>query len=250
MQADTDYNGYDMPAREIIRTMAVSGGLIGLLSLLFYNSLWPLPVLLIQVFMLLMKRRRDALIRKRKALLTRQFLAAGTLLGDYLKSGYSVENAVIRSTGELQEVWGEDADIVREWKEMAAGMRLNRPVEEVFSAFAERSGIEQIRDFSEIFHMVKRGGGQLGITVSAVTALLTEQFRVEDQIRTMIAAKRYEQKIMDLMPAAILLYIRISSPDLLTVLYTTIAGRIIMTVCLLLYGAAVWWAERIIDIRM
>jgi len=86
--------------------------------------------------------------------------------------------------------------------------------------------------------------------VASVTGLLTEQFAVEDQIRTMTAAKRYEQRIMDVMPVGILMYIRLTSPGLLTVMYTTWTGRLAMTVCLAMYAAAFLWAEKIIAIKV
>lgn len=197
-----------------------------------------------------LKREQKKRTQERSEQLKKEFLTGASLLGDYLKSGYSIENAIRGSVNELAEVWGEDSDIVAEWKLMEKHMSLNMSAEEAFREFGLRSGIEQVRDFAEIFSIVKRSGGRLDESVAAVTSLLSEQFAAEEQIRTMTAAKRYEQKIMNVMPAGILLYIKMSSPDLLTVMYSTWTGRLVMTACLAMYAAAYCWAEKIISIKV
>ena len=221
-----------------------------LVSLVFYDSLFALPFLLIPAEIFFLKLMRRQRIAKRKEQLKREFLTAAELLGDYLRSGYSAENALLRSEKELLTVYGEKSDIVSEWRRMAAGLQLNSTVEEVFREFGERSGIPEIRDFSEIFGIVKRGNGQLGDVISAVTGQLSEQFRAEEQIRTMLSAKRLELRIMDVIPLAILLYVRMASPDLLEVMYQGLVGRAAMTLSLAVYVFAVFLAEQILKVRV
>ncbi|MBR4768587.1 MAG: type II secretion system F family protein [Lachnospiraceae bacterium] len=220
-----------------------------LIGRIFYDSTWVGLFLAGALVIPAWKVVRKAFAERRKARLKRQFLAAVILLGDYLKTGYSVENALSQSVKELNDLYGEKSEIVSEWKEMILQLNLNRTPEETFRAFGEKSGIREIRDFADLFGIVKRSGGQLSEVVRETGAILEEQFSVEEEIRTATAARKLEQKIMDVMPAAIILYIRFSSPELLTPLYSTLFGRILMTVCLALYGFAVFWAERIIDIR-
>ena len=225
-------------------------GLLCLLSYVFYDSFLPALLAGFPAAVFYLKRVRKQRAETRQEQLKKEFLTGASLLGDYLKSGYSIENAIRGSVNELTEVWGADSDIVAEWNRMGKSMSLSMSAEEAFRDFGQRSGIEQIRDFSEIFSIVKRSGGRLDESVTAVTSLLSEQFAAEEQIRTMTAAKRYEQKIMNVMPIGILLYIKMSSPDLLSVMYQTMTGRAIMTACLGLYIAAYFWAERIITIKV
>ena len=217
---------------------------------MFYDSLLPVPLLIVPAAVSYLKMVRKRQAEQRREQLKKEFLTGASLLGDYLKSGYSIENAIRGSVNELAEVWGADSDIVAEWNRMGKHMSLSMSAEEAFRDFGQRSGIEQIRDFSEIFTIVKRSGGRLDESVAAVTSLLSEQFAAEEQIRTMTAAKRYEQKIMNVMPVGILLYIRFSSPELLSVMYRSFSGRAIMTGCLGLYILAYYWAERIISIKV
>jgi len=223
--------------------------LLGVLSFVFYDSLLPALFLWLPAFFFFAKREVRNLRDKRKEELKKEFLFAAGLLGDYLRSGYSVENAIVSSEKELLQTFGKRSDILREWKGMGTQMKLNMTAEEVFRDFARRSHIQEIRDFSEIFEVVKRSGGQLSEVINRVTDILAESFSVEEQIRTSLAAKKLEQKIMNLMPAGILLYIKVASGELLTVMYESWLGRGVMTGCLILYGAAYVWAEKILKIE-
>jgi len=68
--------------------------------------------------------------------------------------------------------------------------------------------------------------------------------------QTTRAAKKTEQRIMDLAPFAILIYVGASSPEFLAPLYGNPLGVCVMTVCLLTYAGAFLLAEKILDIRI
>ena len=71
-----------------------------------------------------------------------------------------------------------------------------------------------------------------------------------EDIKTLNASKQYEQKVMNLIPFVIIIYMNLSSPDFFMTLYTKTMGRITMTVCLLLYCLAIFLANRIMDIEV
>lgn len=52
------------------------------------------------------------------------------------------------------------------------------------------------------------------------------------------------------MPLVITLYIRLTSPEYIDVLYGNVMGIIVMTICLLIYAAAVMLAQKITDINI
>ena len=60
----------------------------------------------------------------------------------------------------------------------------------------------------------------------------------------MIAQKKLEQKVMNVMPVFLLFYLDITSPGYLDVLYHNILGVIFMTICLLGYLASILLSER------
>ena len=80
--------------------------------------------------------------------------------------------------------------------------------------------------------------------------MLGDKTDVKKEIDATIAAKKSEQTIMSLMPAGIILYLQISSPGFLDVLYGNPFGICAMTVCLGIYGTAYWLGRRIVDIEV
>ena len=56
----------------------------------------------------------------------------------------------------------------------------------------------------------------------------------------LLAAKKAEQMVMSLMPAGIIIYLKLTSPGFLSVLYGNPFGIAAMTVCLGIYGFSYW----------
>ena len=73
---------------------------------------------------------------------------------------------------------------------------------------------------------------------------------VEQEIRTILAARKYEQKVMTLVPFILFAYLQLSSPGFFDVLYHNAAGQTVMTIALALYLSACGLSARIMDIRV
>ena len=248
MQGTEDYDRYRLSVREVL----IYGGLTLLILVVlfhvFYDAAWLAFPAAVPVFLLFRKKLLKTLAEKRKKQLRREFLSAVSFMGDGLRSGYSVENAIRASVPELRNLWGDQSDMVREWNDMTKAFHLNRTVEECLADLGNRTHVPEIQDFADVFSVTKRSGGRLSEVVTDTGMILTEQFDAEEKVRTAVAARRFEQKIMDVMPAGILLYIRLTSPDLIGIMYRGLTGRLVMTACLIVYVAAVFWGERIMKI--
>ena len=61
---------------------------------------------------------------------------------------------------------------------------------------------------------------------------MTDKITIEREIKTLTAQKRFEGKIISLMPIIIILFLNIVSPAYVAGLYTTLTGRIVMTAAL------------------
>ena len=80
--------------------------------------------------------------------------------------------------------------------------------------------------------------------------VIEEKIKTEKEIQVLISARKLEQKIMNVVPFAILLYVGITSKEFFDVLYYNSAGVIIMTVCLAVYLGAVLLSRRIVNIEV
>ena len=55
---------------------------------------------------------------------------------------------------------------------------------------------------------------------------------------------------MSLMPAGIIVYLQMTSPGFLSVLYGNPFGIAAMSICLAIYAAAYWMGRKIVDIEV
>jgi len=193
---------------------------------------------------------RPQLKQKRLSVLSEQFREAIGILNGYLSAGYSVDNAFGASAGELEKLYGSRADISIEFARIFHLVQLNRQAGEILEDFASRSGIQDIRNFAEVFNIAGRTGGNLRDIIDRTATVIRDKMAVGEEIANMTAGKKYEQKIMNVIPFFIILYLDVTSPGFLDVMYTTAAGRIVMTLCLAAIAGAYFLSRKLLDIRV
>lgn len=193
---------------------------------------------------------QDMLQKKRQRELEKQFREMIQMMSTALSAGYSVDNAIRVCRKDLEQMYGSGGMIVRETGYMVRQMEMNRPVEELLEDFALRSGLEEAENFTRIFVIARRSGGRLVSIIERTVQIMGDRSQVKEEIQTLTASKRFEQRVMNLIPVLMVLYIDWTSPGFFTVMYTTLLGRVLMTGCLLVYLASVWLAQKILDIEV
>lgn len=220
-----------------------------LLSYVFYRNFLSFFLFLPLGLCYPLVKKRE-LKKRRKEELKRQFKEAVLMLSSSLAAGYSMENSFAQAEAQLRELYGEKGMMAEEFADMRRKISMNRTLEELWSDFAWRSGVEEIRSFAQIFKAARRSGGQMGAVIAHVSEIIGGKIQVQEEIRTMTAQKQMEQKIMNTLPAAIVLYVDFTSPGFFDSMYETAAGRIVMTACLLIYAAAYILAGRMLEIEI
>ena len=244
-----NYEEYCFTKKEIITYVLQSLMLCGVMDYLFYKSWW-MMVSAVPVTIFFLKWRKKQLIRNRKRNLNYQFKDALNSLSVAVQAGYSVENAVSACARDLERLYADGGDIVEEFHYIESQQKVSVPVEELFLDFGERSHIEDIENFASVFYAAKRTGGDMDKVIQKVARMLGDKIDVKKEIEATLAAKKSEQMIMSMMPAGIILYLQLTSPGFLSVLYGNPFGICAMTVCLGIYAASYWMGKKIVDIEV
>jgi tight adherence protein B len=244
-----NYEVYHFSKLEFVKYLVQSLMACALVDYLFYQSIWVLPFLAPIPFVFLRWKKKQ-LIKERKKRLNYQFKDALNSMSVAVQAGYSVENAVSACTRDLERLYKRDDDIIEEFHYIESQQKVSVPVEELFLELGERCQIEDIENFASVFYTAKRTGGDMSKVIQKVARMLGDKIDVKHEIETTLAAKKSEQMIMSLMPAGIILYLQISSPGFLSVLYGNPFGVCAMTVCLGIYGTAYWLGRKIVDIEV
>ncbi|MCR5486865.1 MAG: type II secretion system F family protein [Lachnospiraceae bacterium] len=221
----------------------------GMISFIFYRSILPFFGFFL-FFPKYQKYRKKSRREKRKRELAAQFRESIQAVSTSLNAGYSVENAFVEAYGDMKQTYGEDAPIAIEYRRIAERLKNNEAIEVILKDFALRCGVEDIRDFSDVFSAAKRSGGDMGKIIRRASGNISEKMEVKREIDTLISSKRYEQRIMEIVPFAIIAYLSVISPGFMDGLYHNPIGIAVMSACLGIYAGGFFLAEKIMRIEV
>ena len=240
-----EYETYTLSRREWVLYGAEGILLAAVLDYVFYRSF--LLILLIFpagiLFPLALKKK---LKQRRMEKLRGEFKDAILAVASGLNAGYSVENAFAVSLKEMEEIHGSDSMIAKEIRLILRKVRMNLTFEDALGDFAARSGLDDVKNFADVFLAARKSGGELMRIITRTAEIIGEKIRIQEEILTATASKRMEQRIMSLMPFCIVLYVKLGNPGYFDSLYHNLKGILIMSLCMGVYMAAWSLSERIL----
>ncbi len=244
-----DYNKYKFSIKENIRYIMQGSAFSAILGLLFYQSFIGILLLSPLVYFYRRNKARE-LMNNRKWKLNLEFRDGIAALSAALETGYSAENAFKEAYRDLYQIYDKKSMILQEFAYIINQIHMNIAIEEALGNFGERTGIEDIQSFAEVFGTAKRTGGDLMNVIKITSNIINDKIEVKRDIITLLTAKRLEANIMKVAPLIILIYLSLSSPGFLSPLYHNIMGISVMSVFLLCYLAAFLIIGKIIAIEV
>lgn len=188
-------------------------------------------------------------LEKQKKEITYQFREGVQGISAALSAGYSIENAFTEARKDLVLLYGEDSLLAMEFCRIEHELSLNRPVETVLFDFAKTWNTEDVLHFAQVFQTAKRTGGDLIAITRSTAERISEKIEVCREIDSMMAGKKMESRIMNVIPLGMILYLWLCSPGFLDCMYMA-SGRAVMTVLMIVYVMAYKWSDRISDIHV
>lgn len=245
----TNYKTYVFSKKEWIFCLLQSIGITGVVNLFCYRSWWAWG-LVIPVGIWYTRWKQKEMAERRRRILQNHFKDVLQSLQTAVRARYSMEQSVTECRREMERLFGERDDLVRELRYMESQMQVGVPVEQLFWNLGQRSGVEEIRNFGDIFLIARRSGGNLGKILGNLAEVLGEKIRVTGEIQVAIAGKKLEQMVMSLVPGAMILYMQLTSRGFLDVLYHNLPGALVMTGCLGVYLFSFRMGRKIVRIQV
>ncbi len=228
---------------------AISVALTILISWLFYDNWW--GVLLFPfVYFLIKKLCAVYLEEKRKNSISHAFKEMLEVLCSFLQTGSSLENAFLQTENQLRHLGLENKELLDGLGRMNQLILVNVPVEKACLDFTRELNIEEADAFADILIFAKRIGGNYGKNIRQTSEKLGEKLSLYEEIDAMMAEKKLEMRIMLVIPVVIMIYVRLTSRDLMEGLYHNLLGQGIMTACLLVYAAMALLAKKMVRIEI
>ena len=224
-------------------------GITVIVMVLGYRSVW--GILLFPIIFLILQKdemQREKEVKRRK--LQEEFMHGMGVLNSALQAGFSMENAWIEVEKETKLLYGTQSSFYIAIKEINQKVAHNSPIEKLFLEYAYKTKLEDLIQFAELLEFGKRSGSNWKKVIEGTVMQMTERQETRQQIEVMVAEKKMEQKIMNIVPVGLLAFLQIFSWDYMSILYHNILGCIIMTIFLLGYLLAIRFSEKILKVEL
>lgn len=245
-----DYSVYYMkPLERLCYILLAAAGLF-VLGYIFYRSV-VFSALLALLSLAYPRLRTRQIIARRRQQLNLQFKDMLYSLSSAIGSGSSVERAMTATLEDMERQYiGGDAYIVKELGLIVSKLELNQNIEDLFADLGARSGIDDIRTFANIFEISKRTGGNLIQIIRQTSTVITEKIETKTEIDTLLAEKKMEQKVLTVMPIALVYVLTVTTEGFMDPIFTTWAGRGVATLGLALIMVGFLWGKKLTDIEV
>lgn len=239
----------DICDKELIKGIVKSFFVVCLLSYIFYRS-YKAVLFLLPLGFLYFRRWLEEKGNRKKAEFKQEFKTAIQMISANLSVGYSFENALIYTKKEMELLYKKRSRMAGELQKMIKKLELNISTEEVLKDFAKNNQVEEVQNFVTVFLSARKSGGNLIEIIGNTVYQLSEKAEVEKEIETILTAKKYEFKIMTMIPLFIILYMSLSFKAFMDPLYGTFTGIGVMTICLSIYVMAYLLGLKILKIEI
>ena len=246
----TDYSVYRFSKKEWVYETLRAIAILCFTGLLFFES--PLGIcLILPAGIFLIKDRNGKKREERLMELRSDFKEFVGSFSSSVQAGYTIEQSIQIGMEDLQRLYPQDKRaFVGELAWMTQQLKLQIPGDRLFEDLAKRSGIEEIRSFSVVLGIGRKQGGNLVQITRRTADHINRKIQVRMEMEQTVAGKEMEKNIMFAMPYFMLLYLRVTNPGYMDVLFSNVLGQGIMMVCLVLLWIAGKWSDHIVKIQI
>lgn len=193
--------------------------------------------------------RTKQIQKKKQGNLKLQFRELLDALATSIGSGKNVIDSFRAARDDLSVIYSEDTAIIKELDVVLDGITNNIDIEKSLLDFGIRSGIDDIVSFANVFETCYRKGGNIKDVIKNTQQIITEKMEVEMEIQTIVTGSKNEQKIMTVMPIALVAIIKMMSPEF-AANFATPAGIIATTAAIVMFVVAYFVGNIVLAIKI
>lgn len=219
------------------------------LDFVFYRNLWaliPLSGIGFLFFRMQYAEHKEKL-RQRTQMEFKELLM---LTQTGLRAGNSVENALENSYGDLKKIVDSDSAVLKLLKNIIIARRNNNPIAKVFIEAGKVMKIPDITEFGYVFEISYERSGNMTQVMEKCVLSIVDKLDTRKKINDSLNERRFEMRIMSIMPFGIMGYIGLTNKGYFAGMYNNSTGIVIMSACLIVYICAYIWSERIVRIKV
>lgn len=235
----TIYYKCNMKQIEHILVYIVCSAIASVIVYLFYHII-PVSVIIgLVIGVVLEKMYADSTIVKRQKNLRLQFRDFLESMNVAVRAGNVEYKAVKSALDDLRISYNDDADIIVEVQNILQQYENGgKQMKVLFQDLADRSRIEDIRNFAAIYSVIEGKSDRFGDILTQVEEIIGDKLEIEQEIETVITSAKSETYMMLIMPIVIVVAMSSMGGGLLDALFTTVTGHIAATAALIIFAVS------------
>lgn len=200
----SDYHIYHMTKRDRLCAFLIGGSGAVVVSWLFFGNVVISAAALAVAGIYAQPVYQEYKCEKRRKALLMQFKDLLESLTASYSAGKNTLEAFMDSMEDLAHIYSEETDIVKEVSLVVGGMQNNLNVEDLLLNFAERSGLDDVRNFADVFRVAIRQGANIKDIIFSTRDVIGDKIEIEMEINTILSGNKNELYIMMVMPLIII----------------------------------------------
>lgn len=228
-----DYDFYKLSILEKIFCFGKGYLIIFAISYLTYRCTI-LSIIISNFGIFYVKIYRKKVIETRKNQLILQFKEFLYSLLISLSAGYSTENAIGNTITDLKILYPSGSYIVSEISNIKKKIDFGISSEKAMWEFAEKTKVPDIENFCEAYAISYKMGGNFIENIKSAGNLIIDKINVNEEIKIVVSEKMLELKVLRVFPFIILGGLNYFCFDFIEIIYTTMIGRIAITVAMMI----------------
>ncbi len=200
-----DYHVYHMNQKEHLTAFLLGFAVSLVVMFVFFKSVFAGILTGIFVGVLIQKFYCGYLCEKRKKTLLLQFRDFLESLTSSFSSGKNTQGAFADAYGDMIQIYGREADIVKELEIILMGINSNINIEQMLMDFAARCELPDVQSFADVFEISVKQGANIKDIISATRDIINDKIEIELEIGTLLSGNKNELNIMMVMPLIITL---------------------------------------------
>lgn len=244
----TDYSIYTPNMKEKTLWFAIALIAAGAVLYLFYENIFVSIIVGAICGVAFIPIRTKQMITKRRQKLSLQFRELLDALSTSIGAGKNVQDAFQGAIEDLAIQFTHDSHIVRELEIICAGMYNNMAIEDLLMNFAERSGVEDIANFANVFATCYRKGGNINEIIKNTAEIIGDKIEIKMELETMVSGQKNEMNIMLVMPVIFIVVMKAMGGGLIDL--STPKGILSVTASLAIFVIAYFAGQWITNIKI
>ncbi len=215
--------------------------------LIFSTAMMPVPIITTIIGFILGWIVPDIIIKRRKIQrqkkLNSQLIDMVTTLSNGLRSGFSLMQALKLASRQMPDPIGQELKITNH--EIELGIR----IEDALQNLASRVNDKDLFLIVASIMLVMQTGGDLPVILKQVANTIRERNKIERKVNALTSQGRLQAIIVGLIPIALGIIIHIINPELMSLMYTTAIGWVLIAIIVMLDFLGYYVIRQIVTMR-